>query len=190
MGQLTAFDCRGRCVSGLPLRVINSFPKPGIDFIDIGPWLANPVQFADLMQSLSMAMERFKPVTHIVALDARGFIFAGPLSNLHNAGILMARKAGKLPGEVVRTTYGLEYGEATLELQTGLFPFGARVLIVDDVLATGGTIEAAYKLIKLAGGNPVGALCPFELPALGGAERLRELDDAFKVFSVYRLGFK
>lgn len=189
MPTLTAFDARGRLVSGLPLRVVNSFPKPGIDFIDIGPWLANPGALADLLQSLSMAMEQFKPLTHIVALDARGFLFAGPLSHLHNAGILMARKAGKLPGPTVRTEYGLEYGKATLELQTDLFPQGARVLILDDVLATGGTIEAAYKLIKQAGGIPVGALVPFELHALGGADRLRKIDDAFRIHSVYRLGF-
>lgn len=152
------------------IAAVPDFPKPGIMFRDIQPLLAHPAAFAETIERLSGPWRGAVDV--VVGLDARGFLLAAPVALKLGVPLVMARKAGKLPGETVSVTYDLEYGSATLEVGTGLIQPGAHVLIVDDLLATGGTAEAACKLVEKCGGVVVGCAFVIELAGLGGAEKL------------------
>lgn len=146
------------------------FPKKGVLFRDIQPLLANPKAFVETVDALSAPWKGMIDV--VVGLDARGFLFAGAIAAKLGVPLVMARKKGKLPGETISVEYELEYGSASLEMGLGLIPPGAQVLIVDDLLATGGTAEAACRLVEKCGGAVVGCSFVIELLGLGGKEKL------------------
>jgi adenine phosphoribosyltransferase len=153
------------------IRPIPDFPKPGILFRDITPLLADAGAFAAAIQTLAEPW-RSAEVTAIAAVEARGFLFAGPLALELGVGVIPVRKPGKLPADTIAHEYDLEYGRDRLEMHKGVLSAGARVLVVDDVLATGGTAAACMKLIEAGGGQVVGASFLVEIAPLGGRERL------------------
>lgn len=153
------------------VRDVPDFPKPGILFRDITPLLANPIAFRVAIQRLA---DRFRNdrVDVIVAAEARGFIFAAPLALELKAGFVPIRKPGKLPFDTHAFHYELEYGTDTLEIHVDGVAPGQRVLVIDDLLATGGTVEACCKLLENTGAVVVGCGFLIELDFLRGAERL------------------
>ncbi|MCE3002679.1 MAG: adenine phosphoribosyltransferase [Xanthomonadaceae bacterium] len=150
---------------------VADFPQPGILFRDVSPLLADAVAFGAAVHALGAAAADLE-ADLVAGIEARGFIFGAALATRLGRGFLPVRKRGKLPGEVHRASYALEYGEDVLELRAGIVPAGARVLLVDDVLATGGTLDAARRLAQAAGLVAVGAAVLVELEALGGRARL------------------
>jgi adenine phosphoribosyltransferase len=156
------------------IRDVADFPTPGVMFKDINPLLADPVAFGTVVQALA-EQAHAASVNKIAGIEARGFFFAAPVALEVCLGVLPIRKAGKLPGETLRETYDLEYGSATVEMQRGAVEPGDRVLVIDDVLATGGTAVAAAKLLRSAGAEPVGLSVLLELTFLGGRERVAPL---------------
>ncbi|MBR5951279.1 MAG: adenine phosphoribosyltransferase [Actinomycetaceae bacterium] len=152
------------------IRQIPDFPEAGVLFRDITPLLANGEVFAELIKALA---ERYRgKVDAIAGIESRGFILAAPLAVELGVGMVTIRKAGRLPGPVVGVDYDLEYGSARMELQPFTVHEGQRVLVIDDVLATGGTARASFELIEQAGGVPVRFCVLIELEALGGREKL------------------
>jgi adenine phosphoribosyltransferase len=152
------------------IREVPDYPQPGVVFRDITPLLASPDGFAaavDALVALSPAQ-----VDVVIGIEARGFLFGAPVALALGAGFVPIRKPAKLPREVVTVTYELEYGTETLALHTDAFAAGSRVLVVDDVLATGGTVVAAAELVARLGGELVGVTLVSELTYLGGRERL------------------
>ncbi|MCC7247361.1 MAG: adenine phosphoribosyltransferase [Lysobacter sp.] len=152
------------------IRDVADFPRPGIVFKDITPVLADAAAFDAVLEALA-APWRETPIDAVLAIEARGFIFGAPLARALGAGFVPIRKPGKLPGRTLSQRYALEYGHDTLELQADALPIGARVLLVDDVLATGGTLKAARTLAERAEADIVGAAVLIELTALGGRAR-------------------
>lgn len=155
------------------LRTVSDFPKPGIQFKDLTPVLADPDLFRQLLDAL-VAPWVDAGVTHVVGIESRGYWFGAALAERLGAGFLPARKPGKLPAASVRATYALEYGEDSLELHGQDLPDGARVLVHDDVIATGGTAGAACDLVRQAGGTVVGLSFAVELSFLDGRSMLPE----------------
>ena len=123
-------------------------------------------------------------VEYIAGVEARGFIFAAAVAAISNKGLIPIRKSGKLPGNTYSTSYDLEYGKATLELHSDLIPVGGKVLLVDDVLATGGTAVAALDLIKMAGLSPITMAFLLEIPALGGRSRIAKSHPGLKIQTI------
>ncbi|MEY9850144.1 adenine phosphoribosyltransferase [Streptacidiphilus sp. MAP5-3] len=156
------------------IRDVPDYPKPGVVFKDIAPLLGDAEAFAALVDHLA-ARARALDVTKVVGLEARGFILAAPAAYAAGAGFVPVRKEGKLPGERHSQAYELEYGSAVIEVQTDAFAPGERVLVVDDVLATGGTVEAALQLIHRCGAEVAGVEVLMELGFLGGRARLAPL---------------
>jgi adenine phosphoribosyltransferase len=154
------------------VRTISDFPKPGIEFRDISTLLADGAGFAASIDALVALAKPLNP-DRIVAIDARGFLFGAPVAVALGAGVIPARKKGKLPGATLGVDYALEYGTDRLELHVGAVLPGHRALIVDDLIATGGTALACVNLLREAGAEVVGALFAIDLPDLGGADRLR-----------------
>ena len=152
------------------IRDIPDFPKPGIVFKDIMPMLADPLANAAAIDALA-APWRDTAIDAVMAIEARGFLLGAPVARALGAGMVPVRKPGKLPGAVFTQRYALEYGEDALQVQADALPPGARVLLVDDVLATGGTLVAARRLIERLHGVLVGAGVVIELPALGARAR-------------------
>ena len=155
-----------------------NFPKAGILFKDISPLLGDPAVFAETISR--MKNEWTGLVDSIAMLDARGFIFGGALAYAMGLPIIMLRKVGKLPGKTIRVSYDLEYGSSTLEVQKGLLVPGSRVLIVDDLLATGGTALAACTLIEKSGAKVGGCAFVVELSNLAA----RKLFNGQKIHSL------
>jgi len=153
------------------IRPVPDFPKPGILFRDITPLLADPDGFKEAIGRLADPW-REDPLDAIAAVEARGFLFAGPLAIELGVGVIPVRKPGKLPAATIAHDYDLEYGRDRLEMHAGVLPSGARVLVVDDVLATGGTAAACMRLVETAGGVVAGAAFLVEIGPLGGRERL------------------
>lgn len=153
------------------VRDVADYPRPGILFRDITPLLADPVAFTGAVDAL-VAHRPHGTIDKVVGIEARGFILAAPVAYHLGAGFVPVRKEGKLPGATLSVRYTLEYAEATLEVHADAFAPGDRVLVVDDVLATGGTAAAAAELITRAGGNVVGLSVLIELAELGGRARL------------------
>jgi len=153
------------------IRAIPDFPKPGILFRDITPLLGSP---AALKESIRQLADHYRAANlgAIAAAEARGFIFAAPLALELNVGFVPIRKPGKLPFSTHSSSYELEYGTDSLEVHTDCVSHGQRVLLVDDLLATGGTMQACCNLIERAGAEVVGCAFLIELAALGGAQRL------------------
>lgn len=153
------------------IRPIPDFPKPGILFRDITPLLADPAAFATAIAQLA-APWRGAQLDAIAAVEARGFLFAGPLALELGVGVIPVRKPGKLPAETISYEYDLEYGRDRLEMHKGVLRPAARVLVVDDVLATGGTAAACMRLIEAGGGTVAGAAFLVEIEPLGGRGQL------------------
>jgi adenine phosphoribosyltransferase len=154
------------------IRDISDWPKPGILFKDITPLLAEPAAFAESIDLLADHY-RGRPIDAIAAAEARGFLFAAPLALTLRKPLIPLRKPGKLPYRTHTLQYDLEYGSAELQVHTDGVPEGAHVLLVDDVLATGGTMQAGCGLIEKAGGHVVGCAFLLELTFLHGREKLR-----------------
>ena len=157
------------------IREIPDFPKPGILFYDITTLLKDAVGFRAVIDGLKQQYEGIK-VDTVLGIEARGFIFAPALAYALNAGFVPVRKPKKLPGETTRITYDLEYGTDTLEIHRDAIGEGHRVLIVDDLLATGGTASAVAKLVEQMGGIVVGLCFVVELTFLNGREKLQGHD--------------
>ena len=160
------------------IRDVPDFPEPGVMFKDITPLLADHDGFSAVIEALAAAGrdDAGEPVVDkVVGMEARGFILAAPVALALGAGFVPVRKAGKLPGPTHAVSYSLEYGEATLEVHQDAVHDGERVLLVDDVLATGGTAEATAKLVASCGGAVTGLAVLMELSFLGGRERLGDL---------------
>jgi adenine phosphoribosyltransferase len=154
------------------VRDVPDFPKPGIVFKDITPVLADAALFRDVTDAMASSFASAR-VSHVVAIESRGFILGGPIAVRLSAGFVPVRKPGKLPSRCERVTYDLEYGTDTLEVHADALPRGARVVIVDDVLATGGTALATLGLIRRLGAEVVGLSVLIELGFLPGTERLK-----------------
>jgi adenine phosphoribosyltransferase len=156
------------------VRDVPDFPQPGVVFKDLTPLLADPDGFASVVDSLVAGARAVAPDV-VVGIEARGFILAAPVAYLIGAGFVPARKPGKLPRDTYTEGYDLEYGTQTLELHTDSLVDGARVLVVDDVLATGGTAAATSGLVSRAGGVVVAVSVVLELGFLAGRDRLGDI---------------
>lgn len=157
------------------IRTIPDFPKPGIQFRDISTLLADPWGFKRAID-LFIQHYRYSPIDKVVAIESRGFVIGGAIAHHLNAGFVMARKRGKLPGQVRRVEYELEYGYDAIEMHIDAIEPGDRVLVVDDLLATGGTCDAACRLVEELGGDIKGCAFIISLPDLKGIERIKRYD--------------
>jgi len=153
------------------IRSIPDFPKPGILFYDISTLLAHAKAWHATIERMADALRPYKPDV-LAGIESRGFLLAAPLALALNTGFVMLRKQGKLPGTTVRHTYALEYGTDTIEIQQDAIKKGARVVLVDDLLATGGTMAAAVRLLEQVGGVVPAAACVIELTFLEGRKKL------------------
>ena len=153
------------------IRQIPDFPKPGILFYDISTLLAHADAWQVIMGRLAKAVAGQQPDL-LVGIESRGFLVAAPLALKLGCGFVMARKKGKLPGKTVRLEYDLEYGTDIIEIQSDILQPGQRVVVVDDLVATGGTMGAAITLLKQMGAVVTGAACLIELTFLDGRGRL------------------
>ena len=154
------------------IRIIKDFPKKGIDFYDIASLLANPDIFSKVIDEMTLKVKKMN-VTAIAGIDSRGFIFASVIAYKLKLKLIIIRKQGKLPGKTFKSSYNLEYGSNTLEIQKDFLNSKDKVVVIDDILATGGTINAAFKLIKKTNANLVGALVLLELVFLNGRAKLK-----------------
>ena len=150
---------------------VPDFPREGIDFKDISPLLKDAVALATVVSLMAGAFES-EEIDYVAGIEARGFIFGSALANALNLGFIAIRKAGKLPGEIIAQSYNLEYGESSLEMQRDAVPKGSNVLIVDDILATGGTAKSAAKLVERIGGRVVGFVFLASLEFLNGRKEI------------------
>jgi adenine phosphoribosyltransferase len=172
---------RAEVLAGLAARVaakvreVPNFPQPGIQFKDLTPLLADGQLLADVAEAIA-AQHRDAGFDVVAGVEARGFLVAATVAIAAGTGVVPVRKAGKLPWTTITAAYQLEYGEATIEVHSDAFVEHRRVLLVDDVLATGGTLAAAADLVRRAGGRLAGASVVLELAALRGRDRLGDLD--------------
>ena len=157
------------------IREVPDFPTPGVGFKDITPLLADREALQETIDALAGWVREKKPDV-ILGAEARGFILGAAIAAAADCGFVPARRPGKLPPETVTARYLLEYGENALEVNADAIAVGARVVIHDDVLATGGTVEAICGLVERLGGEVVGACFIIELTFLGGREKLKDLD--------------
>jgi adenine phosphoribosyltransferase len=171
---MTVLDAAARELVLARIRDVPDFPESGILFKDITPLLADPAAFAAVVAAFAAQAgpTGLGPVDKIVGIEARGFILAAPVALQVGVGFVPVRKQGKLPGATLTRSYALEYGVATIEVVTDAFAAGDRVLVIDDVLATGGTAEATVALIRRAGAEVVGLSVLLELSILAGRARL------------------
>ena len=152
---------------------VPDFPKPGILFRDISPLLADPAAFKEAIAQMAVLAAAFD-YTHILGIESRGFIFGSALAHHSSKGLALARKPNKLPLASHKEFYGLEYGSDSLEIAQSRLPQNAKVLLIDDVLATGGTLLAANKLLLSAGFEVCGAITLLEISALNGRKLLEQ----------------
>ncbi len=157
------------------IRDVKDYPKKGITFRDITTLIKNGEAFNEVLDILHGICKN-KKIDSVAAIESRGFIFGGALADRLGVGIIPVRKLGKLPAECVAEKYALEYGTDSLEMHTDAVSQGQRVLIVDDLLATGGTLEATCKLIEKLGGEVAGIMVLIELSFLKGREKLKNYD--------------
>lgn len=163
------------------IRDVPDFPKPGILFRDITPFLETPEIFKKTVKHLAERYSKMK-IDKVVGIEARGFIIASPVAIEINAGFVPVRKKGKLPYKTISVTYDLEYGTDTLQIHADAIKKGERVLIVDDVLATGGTAKAVCELVEKLGGSIAEIFMLIELSALGGRKKL----DGYNLYSLVK----
>lgn len=154
------------CIRGIP-----DFPKPGILFYDISPLLANAEAWRAAIRAIADTVRGYNPDI-LVGIESRGFLIAAPLALELGVGFAMVRKRGKLPGDTVEYSYDLEYGSDTIELQADAVKPGQRVVVLDDLLATGGTMAATTHLVRRMGGEVCGAAFLIELDFLRGRDKL------------------
>jgi len=154
-------------------RIVPDFPKKGINFIDITTLLKNKIALDEAINQLYSRVSDLK-VDKVVSIEARGFIFGSLLAHKLNAGFVPVRKPGKLPAEKISESYSLEYGTDTLEIHKDAIQPGEKILIHDDLLATGGTVEAVCRMVEKLGGEIVGILFLVELSFLNGREKLNK----------------
>ncbi len=154
------------------IRSVIDYPIKGINFRDITPLLADGDSFHQVIMDLNKELPSYDKYDKFIAAESRGFIFAAPLASINSKGLVLARKAGKLPLVGYRATYKLEYGEATIEIPKDAIKPGDRVIIMDDLIATGGSAKAMVDLVKAAGGIPVMGLFLVELRSLQGYKKL------------------
>lgn len=152
------------------IRDISDFPKPGIVFKDITPLLQDPKAFHYALDQMTEPF-RDKQIDAVVGIESRGFIFGAPIADRLGAGFVLVRKLGKLPAKTISAEYALEYGTNTIEMHTDAIQPGMRVLIADDLLATGGTVEATASLVNQLGGQLTGLTFLIELKFLNGRSR-------------------
>jgi adenine phosphoribosyltransferase len=155
------------------LPAVPDFPKPGIIFRDISPLLENAAAFQEAIVQLHQ-LTKDLDYTHILGIESRGFIFGSALAFHANKGLILARKAHKLPLATYQASYGLEYGSDSLEIQQSIIPSHAKVLLLDDVLATGGTLLAAAQLVRKTEAMICSALTLLEITLLEGSKKLSE----------------
>ena len=153
------------------IRQVPDFPKPGILFYDISTLLAHADAWQVTMGRLAKAVAGQQPDL-LVGIESRGFLVAAPLALKLGCGFIMARKKGKLPGQTIRYDYSLEYGTDTIEIQNDIVGPGQRVVVLDDLIATGGTMAATIGLLKKVGATVTGAACLIELTFLGGRKKI------------------
>lgn len=153
------------------IRGVPDFPKQGILFYDIGTLLANGPAWQQTIAQMTEIVKAEKP-DFLLAVEARGFLVAAPIAAQLGLGLIMVRKKGKLPGATEALSYDLEYGSDTIEIQKGMFQPGQRAVLIDDLLATGGTSAAAITLARKLGANVVRAACVIELTFLNGRNKL------------------
>lgn len=163
------------------IRSIPDFPKPGILFYDISTLLAHPDAWQVTMGRMAKLISRHQPDV-LAGIESRGFLIAAPLALKLGLGFIMVRKKGKLPGKTVRHEYALEYGTDTVEIQHDAIRKGDRVVVLDDLLATGGTLNAAAELLRKMGADVVGAACLIELSFLNGRAKLSIPFDSLVVY--------
>ena len=154
------------------IRGIPDFPKPGILFYDISTLLAHPSAWRATVDRLAEVIRPMNPQV-LAGIESRGFLTAAPLALELGIGFVMVRKKGKLPGQTVSHTYSLEYGSDTMEIQTDAVEQGQRVVVMDDLLATGGTMQSAIELLYKVGADVRGAACIVELTFLKGRETVK-----------------
>ena len=157
------------------IRTIPDFPKPGIQFRDITTLIQDQWGFKRAIDEF-VSHYRYAPIDKVVAIESRGFVIGGALAHDLNCGMVMARKKGKLPWQVERQEYKLEYGTDCIEMHTDALRPGEQCLIVDDLLATGGTCQATCQLVERLGGKVLGCACIIELTDLKGRSRLAGYD--------------
>ena len=155
------------------IRAVPDFPKPGILFYDISTLLANPTAWQVSIERLTRILCHYKPDV-LAGIESRGFLIAAPLALKLGCGFIMVRKKGKLPGKLISDEYDLEYGTDIIEIQKDAVEKDQRVVILDDLLATGGTMAAAIRLFEKVGAKVVGAACIIELNFLNGRKNLKE----------------
>ena len=153
------------------IQQIPDFPKPGIQFYDISTLLQHAEAWRSTIDRMAEAIAKYKP-ERLIGIESRGFLVAAPLAIRLNCGFTMVRKQNKLPGETVQHTYDLEYGTDTVEIQADAIMPGQRVVVVDDLLATGGTMAAAISLLHKVGADVLAAACIIELSFLAGRKAL------------------
>ena len=153
------------------IRIVPDFPKPGINFYDISTLLREPAAWREAVSRLQRIVESYQP-DMLMGIESRGFLMAAPLAYETGCGFGMVRKAGKLPGQTISHSYALEYGEDVVEVQPDLIPAAAKVVLIDDLLATGGTMQAAETLLRKTGAHVVANVCLIELDGLGGRDKL------------------
>ncbi len=156
------------------IRTIPDYPKPGIQFRDMTTLWQDAQGFRMAVDALVQPYAGVQ-IDKVAGLEARGFVLGGAVAHQLSVGFVPVRKAGKLPYDTLRQEYTLEYGTDVIEMHVDAVGEGENILIVDDLLATGGTLEGAVRLIRAAGGNIVGAVCIVELPELGGREKLEAM---------------
>lgn len=156
------------------IRDVPDFPKKGIVFKDITPLLKNPSAFQEIIKTLGSHYKNYK-LNSIVAMESRGFIFGGALATFLGVSFIPVRKPGKLPWKTIQETYELEYGKDSLEIHADSIAKGDKILVLDDVLATGGTAAATIRLVERAGGEVVEACFIINLTFLKGQEKLKSI---------------
>ena len=156
------------------VRTIPDYPKPGIMFRDVTTLLGDPQGFKATIAQMTEPY-RTKPIDAVAGIEARGFILGGAVADRLGCGFIPIRKKGKLPWKTIGEEYLLEYGVDVIEIHEDAIKKGERILIIDDLIATGGTAEAAVKLVTRTGGHVIGAAFIVDLPELGGAKKLKAL---------------
>ena len=154
------------------IRIVPDFPKAGVNFYDIASLMAKPQIWDQAIYKLSKIVGSYGPDL-VLGIESRGFLLAAPVARELSLPLGMVRKSGKLPGHVLSQSYTLEYGEDAVEIQADMVPAGARVVVMDDLLATGGTMAATEALVQKAGAYVMANVCLIELEGLGGREKLK-----------------